>query len=107
MRHYVNVEVDMSEVLDDLSTKEIYEGWSDKALWEVVHDIANLMHEATLRNALGISTAPDANGISLRGCSRDDMVLEQMIREARDISNLRLSRQVEDMISDLRWHGTR
>jgi predicted DNA-binding ArsR family transcriptional regulator len=45
MMHYVNVEVDLDEVLEDVSVEDYFHGCSDKELVDAIRDIADMMKD--------------------------------------------------------------
>lgn len=97
----VYVSVDVADVLADVYTKDLYHGWSDDALMDVVKDIAKVMKGPQLRSLLGMER--DGEPHHYRFVSHDDEILDSMIEEARGLNDWHLAVRLTRLIEEHRY----
>jgi hypothetical protein len=98
----VYAEVDISDALADVSTKEFYKGSGDEDLWDAVRDIAGMMKDPTLRGLIGMSE----RGVVLRGSPcHDDAILDSMLEESRQFNDFRMGERIEGFLESQRFCG--
>jgi hypothetical protein len=97
----VYVSVDVADVLADVSTKDLYHGWSDDALMDVVKDIAGIMKTPQLRSLLGMER--DGEPHHYRFVSHDDEILDSMIEEARGLNDWHLEERLTRLLEEHRY----
>lgn len=97
----VYVSVDVADVLADVSTKELYSGYSDDALMDVVKDIAKVMKGPQLRSLLGMER--DGEPHRYRFISHDDEILDSMIEAARGLNDWHLEERLTRLLEGHRY----
>lgn len=98
----VYAEVDISDALEHVTTREFYAGCIDEELWSAVRDIAEMMKDPTLRGMLGL---PGAGGVLRGSLCHDDAILDSMLEESRQFNDFRMGEHIAGFLDAQRFRG--